>query len=284
MIDINSLNYSSDGKYILKNLTLKIDKGDCIALLGPNGAGKSSLIDVMTGIISQPVTGYVHFDNKPFNKIKKHVGVLFEYTPFFYYVTVIEWLKYLCAIHDLQYSSLTSLIEFLDISKLLNKQLQKISKGERRKVAILSTIMHDPSILILDEPTPDLDPFAREKVWELFKKPERTIFFTTHLWDEADTFANKVAFISKGKILASGDCKEFLTPKYLPGGQKIVFNKKNINIKLLDEIPYIIDNDHVNIYTNDLSYLTKYLNDNSVEHTISKTGLKDVFLILNQDL
>lgn len=281
MIEFNHINYTLKGKQIIRDLSLKVETGKSLALLGPNGAGKSSLIDMLTGMVN-PTRGSALINGQPFNREKAKVGILYEYTPYFYYVTVKEWINYLSAIYGIRRSEISHAADVLRIGELHQKQLQKLSKGERRRVSILAALMHQPSTLILDEPTPDLDPFMRDAVWGLFKRSKRTILFTTHLWDEACNYADTVAFMAKGEILAADTVDVFLSARYLPFKRKVTVNREKMKVLVPKGTFSISENDQVHLYEDNLSHLTDYLLENEVEHTITDTTLKDVYLILNQ--
>ncbi len=281
MIEIKNIVYSVKKKEILHGINLNVEKGDCMALLGPNGAGKSSLIDIVSNLL-KPDRGQVFINGVNYENVKSEVGILFEYTPYFYCVTVKEWIKYLCSIYRLEFKSLEKRASILKLSDLWSKQLQTLSKGERRRVSILASLLHNPPILILDEPTPDLDPFMQDAVWQLFKESNRTILFTTHLWDEAKNYAGKVAFIDKGNILATGRINEFFSKKYLPYDQKIVTRKENITDSDLNGVYHIVDDDIIHLYPLDISATSISLSQRSVEYSIVDTGLKDVYMLLNK--
>jgi len=279
MIQIKNLDYFDHGKQILKNINLEVNDGESVALLGTNGAGKSTLIDILTNML-HPSKGTVTINAEPFRKVKGSVGVLYEYTPYFYYMTVNEWLTYLCIIYDTSKREIAPLIHVLDMDKYLNKQFQLLSKGEKRKVSVLTTLMHNPNVLILDEPNSGLDPFITSAVWKLFKQHKRTILFTSHDWKDAETYADRIAFISNGEILASDTYQNFLSERYLPSPIKLILNKEALAKDMYKGIPHIFDQENVFLYSENISELTNYIVDKKIEYTKIKTNLNDVYLIL----
>jgi ABC-type multidrug transport system ATPase subunit len=214
MIKIENLYYKEKDFLILKGININILEKECFAILGPNGAGKTTLIEIIISIL-KPTSGKVEFFGKRFEEIKEKVGVVFEDPPLFYYAKVNEMIDYLITIYSLKKHKIEELIKHLELEKIKNREIRKLSKGEKKKVSILIALMNDPEILILDEPTSGLDPFVREKLWKLFKSQERTIIFSTHIWDEAKNYANKIAFINNGEIIGIGSPSDFISEKFL---------------------------------------------------------------------
>ncbi len=281
MLKINHVTFSNNGIKILNNVTLEIAKGECVALLGPNGSGKSTLIDIITGSLN-PDEGEVKIWNKAFKKVKKDIGILYEYSPLFNFYKTKELLIYICSIYNIKYSQTSYLRDQLGIDAYENKLIKLLSKGEVRKVAILLTLLHNPSFIILDEATSGLDPFIRDRCWELFKLNNRTVFFSTHNWEEANKNADKIVFFSKGEILKVDSTEAFLSKKYIKTENKIVLHKS----KDVDLLPFIQnfeyyenDNDYF-VFPNDTdTFMTK--NETKISNfSILPIELKDVYFYL----
>lgn len=279
MINIKNITVSSNHKLLLSDVSLEVQESECVALLGPNGAGKSTLIDSLTGMI-KPVEGTITMRGQSFRKMRNKIGVMYESVPLFYYLTVKEVVKYICTIHGINYESIKPIMESLDILKLERSQTQKLSKGEKKKVSVLLSLIHNPHLVILDEPTSDLDPFMRDIVWKIFKQNNRTILFTTHLWEEAQLYADRVAFISDGKILKTDATLSLLSPKYIPARTKVIIRKQEKFKAPLNGTFFIEEDDMYSFYPADTTKFLEKINAYAVEFTVAPVGLKDVFFYL----
>lgn len=283
MLKISNLFYSSENKPILNDISLTIHEGECVALLGPNGAGKSTLVDAITGAI-KPSKGNVLVSNKEFSNVKRDVGVLFEYPPLFYYSKVKEIIYYVSTIYGIPYNEIIALEKILGIDQIRSSNIRSLSKGERKKLGILLSLLHNPKLLILDEPTSDMDPFFRDDVWKLFKKNNRTIFFTSHLWEEAEKYSDRIVFIDGGEVLSIDTPSSFLSDKYIRGAKKIVIAKHNNDklLSILADIPFVEDDDNIYLFTLNIEKFTEehktYLNN----YSITSKDLKDIFLFLRK--
>jgi len=228
MIKIENLFYKEKENFILKGINIAVEENECFALLGPNGAGKTTLIEIIVSIL-KPTEGKVEFFGKRFEEIKEKVGVVFENPPLFYYAKVKEIINYLINIYSLKKDKIDNvkeLMKILELEKIGNREIRKLSKGEKKKLSILIALMNDPEILILDEPTSGLDPFVRKKLWELIKSKERTIIFSTHIWEEAKEYADKIAFINEGEILGIGSPSDFISSKFIKLEDVFLYLKK----------------------------------------------------------
>ena len=279
MVDIRNISLKVNGKFILKDVNLKINDGECLALLGPNGAGKSSLIDIFTGAI-RPSHGEVKIWGKEFQEVKKDIGVLYEYSPLFYYSKVKEILAYVCVIYGIKYKSIAELIRSLGMQNIEDRLVRVLSKGERRKVGIILALLHNPSLLILDEPTSGMDPFVRDHCWNLFKKAGRTILFSTHIWEEAEKYADRIAFISEGEILEVDTPSAFLSNKYLKTRKKVTLSKDEKLAPLFKETLCIEENGQCYLYPADIDQFLETVKEKAKDYSISPIALKDVFLYI----
>ena len=173
---------------------------------------------------------------------------------------------------------------FLELDKIRNRFCYQLSKGERKRVAIFLSVLHKPSLLLLDEPTPDLDLMIREVIWRnIFKNKNRSVLFTTHLWDEAGKYATKIYFIYDGEIISKA-----LSPQKLleesEYQQKIVVSKELIRAEEFDhggEILVIPDDKFLKIYTKKgnaeiLHKVQKY----TCNFSIMPVELEDVYQII----
>ncbi|MBQ2885499.1 MAG: ABC transporter ATP-binding protein [Alphaproteobacteria bacterium] len=216
---INIVNVSKNYGTIeaIKNVSIATNKGDIIALLGPNGAGKSTLMNMVAGYLS-PTSGNIFVNGNDVEKndikTKKDIGFLSEGSPLYQDMTVICFLKYMIQL-KLGATDENELKRIIDVAKIENVKFQKIetlSKGFLRRVGFAQSIIGNPDILLLDEPTDGLDPNQKDHMKKLIKElgKEKTIIISTHLLDEAESVANRVILINQGKIIIDGTVKDIL--------------------------------------------------------------------------
>ena len=221
IIKIENLEKSFGKTKAVRKINLEVYEGSLFAFLGINGAGKSTTISMMYGglkidsgritICGQDVA--THLD-----KIKNQIGVVFQDSVLDKTLTVYENLKFRAGFYDIfgqdfkdRYQELEKLF---DLAEIKNQKIQKLSGGQKRRVDIARAIIHQPKILILDEPTTGLDPGTRSKVWRIISKLREdlkmTIFLTTHYMEEAAD-ADYVTILDKGRIIAEGTPLELKT-------------------------------------------------------------------------
>ena len=195
----------------LEGLNLKINGGESVGLLGPNGAGKTTTMKIFTNII-KPTSGTAYVNGydatKESTNALKSLGAIVEVPEFYSFLTPVEALSYFGRLRGLSSSDLPSIIKrLLDKVKMLewaNVRIGKFSKGMKQRLAIAQTLLHDPPILMLDEPSLGLDPRGMTEVRSLINelKKEKTIFMASHLLFEVSETCEKVALIDRGKLLA----------------------------------------------------------------------------------
>lgn len=245
VIKINSLVKYYDKLKAVDNLSLKVYKGQIYAFLGVNGAGKSTTISMICGNLKKD-SGEIYVcgkdTEKESNYIKRQIGIVFQDSVLDKSLTVYDNLKYRAGLYGItgsefkeEYEKLEKLFE---LESIKNKPLSKLSGGQKRKVDIARAIIHNPQILILDEPTTGLDPKTRKKIWSIIRKLRKeykiTIFLTTHYMEEAAD-ADYITIIDKGKIIAEGTVLD-LKNKYAKD-TIIIYNVKETEIKKLG-LPY----------------------------------------------
>ena len=202
----------------VKNINISTKKGDIIALLGPNGAGKSTLMNMIAGFLS-PTNGYILVNNNNVEKndlkTKKDIGFLSEGAPMYQDMSVISFLRYMIQL-KLATKDECELERIINIAKIETVKYQKIetlSKGYLRRVGFAQSIIGNPGILLLDEPTDGLDPNQKEHMRKLIRDmgKDKTIIISTHLLDEAETVANRIFLINNGEIIIDGTVKDILS-------------------------------------------------------------------------
>jgi ABC-2 type transport system ATP-binding protein len=224
-IEVKNLSKSFGKICAVDNVSFTAYPSQIIALLGPNGAGKSTLMNMIVGYLSQS-RGSIEIFGKNneqfFVEAKKVIGFLPEGAPLYADMTVKMFLKYIIELklsHILDENKkekvekeLNRIVDVANINNVLNQRIDTLSKGYTRRVGFAQSIIGDPDILLLDEPTDGLDPNQKDHMKKLIKDmgKGKTIIVSTHLLDEAQSIANRIILINKGKIVADGSLKEIL--------------------------------------------------------------------------
>ena len=206
------------GQKALSQVSFSADKGQIIGFLGPNGAGKSTMMKVLTGYI-KPDQGTIFVDgiNVLKNPIaaKKVIGYLPEHNPLYAEMYVREYLQFQAAIYKVAKSQIEDCIEKVGLTLEANKKIHQLSKGYQQRVGIAAAILHNPKVLILDEPTTGLDPNQiieiRALIQELGKN--KTVLFSTHIMQEVEAVCDRVIIIKKGEILVDKKLEELQDSK-----------------------------------------------------------------------
>ena len=193
------------------NLNLSINEGELFALLGINGAGKSTTIKMLSTLV-RPTGGNAFICgldiSKDEEKIKEIIGVSFQETAIANNLTVKENLKLICEIYGFEkqksIDKIQEICKQFDLEEVINKKASKLSGGYKRRLSIAMSLISDPKVLFLDEPTLGLDVIARSKLWEIIKslKSKITIILTTHYMEEAEELADRIAIMKSGQLLA----------------------------------------------------------------------------------
>jgi ABC-2 type transport system ATP-binding protein len=216
-------------KRSLESLTMTVDDGEVFGFLGPNGAGKSTTIKLLMGLIF-PTTGTARILGKPISDVEMHrdIGYLPEQPYFYDYLTAAELLDYFARFHDLKAADRRERVERMlkkvGLETARKIQLRKYSKGMLQRVGLAQAILHDPRVVILDEPMSGLDPLGRREVRDIIlelKRQGRTILFSTHILSDAEMLCDRVGVIVGGKLRGVGAPDEMVGVK--AQGMEILF-------------------------------------------------------------
>ncbi len=214
IIQINNLSKSFGKVKAVRDLSFSVDRGELFAFLGVNGAGKSTTINIICGQLSRD-SGNITIDNHDLDKdlgvIKSELGVVFQTSVLDPALSVYDNLESRAVLYGIKGTEfkkrLAKLSKILDFKDLLSRPVGKLSGGQRRRIDIARAIIHQPKILILDEPTTGLDPQTRKTLWSVIASlreyDHMTVFLTTHYMEEAAE-ADHVIIIDSGKIVAEG--------------------------------------------------------------------------------
>ena len=217
-IIVNSVSKSYKSQKALNNISFSADKGQIIGFLGPNGAGKSTMMKIITGYI-KPNSGEVFVDEIDVLKnpiaAQKVIGYLPEHNPLYAEMYVREYLQFHAAIYKVANNQIEDCIEKVGLTLEVNKKIHQLSKGYQQRVGIAAAILHNPKVLILDEPTTGLDPNQiieiRALIQELGKN--KTVLFSTHIMQEVEAVCDRVIIIKKGQILVDKKLEELQDSK-----------------------------------------------------------------------
>jgi len=191
----------------LNNVSFSLKKGEVVGFLGPNGAGKSSMMKIITGFM-EATSGDVFIADEKMTTIatdiKKQIGYLPEHNPLYLEMYVKEYLSFLAEIHDLNKAEVAKAIKVVGLKSEASKKIKQLSKGYRQRVGLAGAIMHNPSVLILDEPTTGLDPNQLVEIRELIKSlaADKVVLLSTHIMQEVETMCDRVIIINRGEIVA----------------------------------------------------------------------------------
>jgi ABC-2 type transport system ATP-binding protein len=219
MIDVENLTKRYGDFTAVEDLSFRVEKGEIVAFLGPNGAGKTTTMRVLTGFLpatsgTVKISGYEIFSD-PMN-VKKRIGYLPEHPPVYTEMTVEGYLKFVAKIRGVprkgRSEALDRVLDRCALSDVRGQIIDKLSKGYRQRVGLAQAMIHDPEVLILDEPTIGLDPKQIIEIRELIKSlaGNHTIILSTHILPEVTMICQRVLIIDRGRIVAD-DTLENLT-------------------------------------------------------------------------
>lgn len=208
-IDIKDLTKKYKDVVAVSNLNIKIKKGEIFSLLGTNGAGKTTIIKILSTLLL-PTNGEVKINNfdliKDKMKIKEIINISPQETAIAPNLTVLENLEFMAGIYQIKNKKekINTLIKTFNLEEVLNKKAKNLSGGYQRKLSIAISLINDPQILFLDEPTLGLDVISRKELWKVIKelKGKITIILTTHYMEEAKSLSDRVGIMNKGKLIA----------------------------------------------------------------------------------
>ena len=220
MIEVENLTKQFGSKRAVDDLTFTVKKGEVLGFLGPNGAGKSTTMRMITGFIP-PTSGDarvcgISVIDEP-KKAKTKIGYLPESAPLYHDMTVIGFLKFCASVRGLSGTAKNDAVERAIDTCFLNsvarQSIDTLSKGYRHRTCLAQALLHDPEVLILDEPTVGLDPQIRTELWTLIdalRTSGTTILMSTHYIEEAERLADEVALMAGGRIIARASPAELI--------------------------------------------------------------------------
>ncbi len=259
MIEINQLVKSFGSLVAVDNLSLRIVPGEILGFLGPNGAGKSTTMKVLAGYL-KPTSGTVrvngiNVEQDPVS-VKQLIGYLPEGAPAYEEMTTRTFLTFIAELRGYTgreiVNRLYHVVDVMSLSSVIDRRIETLSKGFKRRVGIAQAIIHDPKILILDEPTDGLDPNQKHQVRELIRglSKDKTIIVSTHILEEVNAVCSRAVIISDGKVLEDCEPSTLETRSKYHGAVTLIcssetdFAKMRVATKaLVVDTPPIVDED-----------------------------------------
>lgn len=277
MIEVKNIFHSyQDKQYVVEDVSFTIDKGEIFGFLGPSGAGKTTVQNLMIGLLPLK-KGQILFDGNPITRagadFYNHIGVSFEDPTLYTKLTGFENLKYYAGLFSVPTKDPLRLLESVGLKDAANNRASTYSKGMKQRLVFIRSLINNPDILFLDEPTAGLDPNLAKVIKEIIleqKRNQKTIFLTTHNMFIAEELCDRVAFINEGRLLAT-DSPRSLKLKYGNRSVKVDFLKNN---QLKQEV-FFLDRD------SDLEKFSQLVNSKKVQtiHT-QEASLEQIFIKL----
>ncbi|MEP6803762.1 MAG: gliding motility-associated ABC transporter ATP-binding subunit GldA [Flavobacterium sp.] len=206
-IEVNNISKSYGTQKALNSISFSIQKGEIVGFLGPNGAGKSTLMKILTTYLladtgSALVNGHDVMTNA--KAVQRSIGYLPEHNPLYLDLYVREYLAFNADVYKVEKSRIEEVIQLTGLSAESHKKIGQLSKGYRQRVGLANALLHNPDVLILDEPTTGLDPNQLMEIRNVIKNvgKDKTVFLSTHIMQEVEAICDRVIIIDKGQIVA----------------------------------------------------------------------------------
>lgn len=225
----------------LNKVSFTIEKGEIVGFLGPNGAGKSTMMKILTTFLpaSEGVAIVNGFEvNKDDIAVKRSVGYLPEHNPLYLDMYVREYLLFNAGIYNIPKTEVEDVIEKTGLQPEANKKISQLSKGYRQRVGLANALLHDPEVLILDEPTTGLDPNQLVEIRQLIKNvgKEKTVLLSTHIMQEVEAICDRVIIINKGEIVLDKKLSELKKNKQQIVEVEFDYRVEEISLQKLPKI------------------------------------------------
>lgn len=213
ILSIEDLSKRYGAVQALKNVSFTVPKGSVFGILGPNGSGKTTLLGTIMDIL-KPTTGtYRLFDEVPTDSHRRQIGTLLETPNFYHYLSAVQNLQIAAAIKRKGKEDIPKVLEMVNLTQRKDSKFSTYSLGMKQRLAIASSLLGNPEVLVFDEPTNGLDPVGIAEIRELIKKlytEGKTIIMASHLLDEVEKVCTHVAILKRGLLIASGKVNEIL--------------------------------------------------------------------------
>lgn len=298
VLEANSISKVYGKKVVLFEMSLKIKRGEIFGLLGPNGAGKSTLIRIISGLEELDSGSLEILGKKASSENRRRLGIAPQENAVYPLLTCMENLVYFGSLYGVTGKTATErankLLDQLGLESKKNAVAGHLSGGMKRRLNLACALMHEPEIIILDEPTTGLDPATRMRMWEtvqeVVKRTKATLILTTHYMEEAEALCDRIAFINNGKVVAEGAPeelkklagKEMVKLSTVPGDSKKLARivKKIGGVKNITPTEHgvLVEGTGISSKVPEISREVEKNGETVVEISVSKPSLEDVFL------
>ena len=257
-IEVKNITKIYGNQHVLKNVSFDISNGEIVGFLGPNGAGKSTMMKIITGYMNasegQVKVCGIEVSTEAIDA-KKQIGYLPEHNPLYLEMYVKEYLLFNASIHKISKRAVENMIAKVGLTPEAHKKINQLSKGFRQRVGIAAALLHDPEVLILDEPTTGLDPNQLVEIRNLIKEvgTDKTVLFSTHIMQEVEAICDRVLLIHKGKIIADKKLHE------LRANQEQIIEVEfdfKVEKQFIENIPHLILANNIHNTTWELTFNT----------------------------
>lgn len=300
IIEINSLTKDFKDLRAVNSLNLNVFEGDVFGFLGPNGAGKSTTIRMLLSLI-RPTEGSIKLFDKTLGKnrieILKRIGAIVEKPDFYGYLSAYKNLEILGKISGKEISKnrIMEVLELVGLSKRYKSKVKTFSHGMKQRLGLGQALLHNPDLIILDEPTTGLDPQGmkeiRDLILHLSKVEKKTIFLSSHILYEVELVANRMTIINKGSTKVEGYVKDLLNAKKLKVSFEVNDEEKTTSLLNLSDWIHKLEYQAKNVFmfsleNDEIADLNKYLIENgiAVSAVIPTRSLEDYFLKITDEV
>ncbi|WP_077624344.1 ABC transporter ATP-binding protein [Sediminibacillus massiliensis] len=295
VITVAGLTKKFDGKEVVKQLTFSLDNGSCVALLGPNGAGKTTTLRMLSGLLKHSAGSITFEGMEKGADIRKYIGYLPQYPVFHQWMSGKEFLVYVGQLARLTKQEASTraeqLLERVGIAEAKNRRIGKYSGGMKQRLGIAQAMIHEPKLIMLDEPVSSLDPIGRREVLNLMEelKEQTTILFSTHILNDAEEVSDELLLMSEGRIVESGSL-EHLRSKHQTEKIELAFkDDSNKYTERLQSLPWVTEvqkeRKEVQLLVTDMETARKEIfwmanmeDWPLTKFEISRTSLEDLFM------
>ena len=256
LVEVIGLTKSFGSIKAVDNISLSVNRGEVLGFLGPNGAGKSTSMKMITGFLT-PTSGTIKISGNDISvnpiEAKASIGYLPEGAPAYGEMTPLNFLSFVAEVRGIDNSARASrvdeIIEKIHLERVAHQPIDTLSKGFKRRVGIAQAILHDPEILILDEPTDGLDPNQKHEIRALIKEmaADKAILISTHILEEVESVCTKATIISNGGVIFSGSPLELSSKSRYHNAITLVVSNKDVEktTKILKELEEIMAIEHI---------------------------------------
>lgn len=295
-VNVKHLKKSLADLKAVRDISLQVNYGEIFGFVGPNGSGKTTTIRMLCGLLTPDegqgeCLGYDILTQS--REIKRHIGYIPQFFGLYKQLTAKENLSFIAELYGVtnRTSKINNMLDRFGLTKVKDQLSGTLSGGWKQRLSLAAALIHDPMMLLLDEPTASVDPNSRRDFWEIMhtlSKEGLTILLSSHNIDEVER-CNRIAYVTEGKVLMSGAIKSFiqnvnLTTWYVRGKNLVLLAKQLEALPYVDQVVTFFDEIHVSSQDEEgmLQSIVPYLKNSNYEWQLGKTTLEDVFVWLSR--